>query len=81
MTREEKLKYIKLYDEPPYKGSDAYYMREPWQKFGGVSSGICMRWCWFRDDIILSSATDEDLDKAYKEVKKHNFLKIKNSLK
>lgn len=70
MTREEKLKFIKSYDEPPYKVRDAYYMREPWQKFGGISSGICMKWCWFRDDIILSNVTDKDLDKAYKEIKK-----------
>ena len=72
MSREEKLQFIKSHTEPPYKIKDPYYMREPWEKFGGVSSGICMCWCWYRDEVILSMVTDEDLDKAYKEMKKHN---------
>ena len=80
MTREEKLQFIKLYKEPPYKISDPYYMREPWKEFGGVSSGICMCWCWYRDEIILSTVTDEELDKAYKEIKKFKFKKVTNRL-
>ena len=72
MSREEKLQFIKSHTEPPYKIKDPYYMREPWQKFGGISSGICMCWCWYRDEVILQMVTDEDLDKAYKEMKKHN---------
>lgn len=64
----EILRKIKQHKEPPFLTSDAYYHREPWQKFGVVSSGICMCWCWYRDEIILSKTTDDDLVKALKEM-------------
>lgn len=59
---------IKSYETPPYIEDDAYYKREPWQKFGGVSSGIVMKWCWFRDEVILERATEEDILRAAKEM-------------
>lgn len=55
------LRKIKQHREPPFLKNDIYYHREPWQKFGSVTSGICMEWCWYRDDIILSKVTDKDL--------------------
>lgn len=72
MTREEKLQFIKSYTEPPFDKKDPYYEREPWKRFGGVSSGICQCWCWYRDDVILPMVTDEELNKAYQETKKYH---------
>ena len=68
MTRKEKIAYIKSFEEPPFLEADPYCLREPWQKFGGVSSDINMRWYWFRNDIIELKATNEDVDIAYKEM-------------
>lgn len=62
------LHKIKQHKEPPWHDDDIYWMREPWQKFGGVSSGICMKWCWFRDDVILKRATREDMLLAIKDI-------------
>lgn len=62
------IKTIKSYEQPPFRKDDIYYHREPWQKFGGVSSGICMVWCWYRDDVILEKATPQDIMAAYKEI-------------
>lgn len=59
---------IKRNKEPPWRDDDIYWMRKPWQKFGGVSSGICMKWCWFRDDVILKQATKEDMLLALDEI-------------
>lgn len=73
MTKLEKIKKIKEYEEPPWDDNDIYYHREPWQKFGGVSSGICMNWCWYRDEIIDAKTTDEDVDMAYNETIKYRF--------
>lgn len=63
----EKIRKIKSYGTPPFDEADPYYEREPWQKFGGISSGICMAWGWFRDGVILEKTTDEDIEKALKE--------------
>ena len=73
MTKLEKIKKIKEYEAPPWDDNDIYYHREPWQKFGGVSSGICVKWCWYRDDIINDKTTDEDVDMAYNEIIKVTF--------
>ena len=67
LTRQEKIAFIKSHAEPPQVDDDIYNLRKPWQKFGGVSSGICMCWCWFRDDVIEEKATDEDVDMAFNE--------------
>lgn len=68
MTREEKLKFIKSHKEPPLDKEDIYYLKSPWKKFGCISSGICMCWCWYRDDVILPNITDEELDAAYNAI-------------
>lgn len=78
MTRNDLLaiiRTIKSYSSPPQVEGDAYFEREPWQKFGSVSSGICMKWCWFRDDVILEKATEEDILKADWEMRKSKNLK------
>lgn len=67
MTRQEKIAYIKSFKKPPFSEDDIYNLRYPWQKFGCVSSGICMCWGWWRDDVIEEQATDKDVDVAYKE--------------
>lgn len=67
MTRKEKIQYIKSFSEPPFLNDDIYWHRYPWPLFGGVSSGICMCWCWYREDII-EKASDEDVEAAYKEM-------------
>lgn len=64
----ELIHKIKSYDQPPWDKNDAYWQRDPWQKFGGVSSGICMRWCWYRDDVIMNSTTEEDLLEALRQL-------------
>jgi hypothetical protein len=64
-----KIAEIKSYRKPPFIEADAYYSREPWRKFGGISSGIYMGWCWFRDEYIYSQATEKDIEKAYNEIK------------
>ena len=58
---------IKSHKEPPEDKSDIYNLRYPWQKFGGVSSGIYMVWFWYRDEVILEKATKEDIIFALKE--------------
>ena len=68
LSRTEKIKFIKSFKEPPFLKNDLYYERSPWPKFGSVSSGICMCWCWYRDAYI--SATDDEVDMAYDEIKK-----------
>lgn len=71
MTRNDLLaiiRTIKSYTKPPFIENDAYYEREPWQKFGGISSGIVMKWCWFSDEAILEKATENDILKAAKEI-------------
>ena len=67
LSRSEKIKFIKSFKEPPFLKNDIYYEREPWPKFGGISSGICMCWCWYKDVYI--SATDNEVDMAYDEIK------------
>ena len=62
----ETIHEIKSYKEPPYDKNDPYYTRYPWCKMGGVSSGICEKWYWFPDDMILNnfSGKEEELVKA-----------------
>lgn len=67
VTLLDALQIIKRHSEPPFDKNDPYCLREPWQKFGGVSSGICQCWCWYRDDIIMKNTTDEDIEMALKE--------------
>lgn len=62
------IKRIKQHPHPPFRKDDIYYEREPWQKFGGVSSGICMGWYWYNDYAILQKATKEDMLLALKEL-------------
>lgn len=64
------LNKIKSYDAPPWDDNDIYYHRSPWQKFGGVSSGIVMCWCWYRDSVILEQASVNDIIQAYREITK-----------
>ena len=66
----ELIRRIKSYDQPPWNNKDPYWHRDPWQKFGGVSSGICMRWCWYRDDVIIRNVTEEDLSKAIRQLER-----------
>ena len=58
---------IKKHETPPKREDDPYDLRYPWQKLGGVSSGICMAWCWYWDTVILEKATKEDLIAALSE--------------
>lgn len=60
---------IKRHKEPPYREDDPYCMRYPWQKLGSVSSGICMAWWWYWDNVILEKATKDDLLAAIAEYK------------
>ena len=62
------IKSIKIHVAPPFIASDVYYERKPWPKFGAVSSGICECWCWYRDEVILEKASDEDVILALKEM-------------
>ena len=62
------INQITKYEKPPFKAEDIYYERELWQKFGGVSSGICMRWCWYADFAILMKATEEEIITALTEI-------------
>lgn len=68
----ELIQTIKSHSEPPRNEDDIYNMRYPWQKFGGVSSGICMCWCWYRDDVILEKATKADMLFALNEFDKQS---------
>ena len=63
---------IQSYSEPPKRDDDIYDLRNPWQKFGGVSSGICMAWFWYRDDVIFEKATKEDILLALSELEEMN---------
>lgn len=82
MNNQEKLeilKIIKQHKHPPYLEEDAYYKRQPWQKFGGISSGIFMCWCWYYDEIILAKATDDDLIMALEEIERGDKMIIDKS--
>lgn len=68
----ELIQKIKSHSEPPRDKNDPYYQRYPWNKFGGVSSGICMCWCWYRDDVIFEKATKEDILFALNEFEKQS---------
>ena len=61
------IKYIKSFGDPPLLKDDLYYHRYPWQKFGGLSSGICECWCWYCDEYIYSKTTAEDRKIAKEE--------------
>lgn len=63
---------IKSHSEPPKVDGDAFNTRHPWDKFGGVSSGICQGWFWFRDEVILSRITLDDALAALEEFNKGN---------
>ena len=63
-----KIAEIKSHRTPPFVEEDAYYLREPWQKFGGVG-GFVMGWGWSRDEYIYSQATEKDVEMAYNEIK------------
>lgn len=58
---------IKAHPEPPFRADDSYWTRDPWPKFGGVSSGIVQEWCWFADYVIMQRATARDALKAIAE--------------
>ena len=64
MRREEIIEKI-LRSEPPYDENDIYYTRDNWQKYGGVSSGICMGWCWFKS---VRELPDDELLELYDKV-------------
>lgn len=67
-TTAEKLAFIKSFKEPPFKKDDPFYERNPWSKFGGVSSGICQSWLWYINGTIMSKASESDIDLAYREM-------------
>ena len=66
------LRVIKSYDSPPDVEGDPYCLRDPWHKIGGVSSGICMTWCWYSDSYILEKASVKDIVTAYNEITKEH---------
>lgn len=85
----ELIRKIKSHSEPPRVAGDAFNTRHPWDKFGGVSSGICQGWFWFRDEVILSRITLDDALAALNEFgeacesrmpKKHFTVNIKETL-
>ena len=59
---------IKKYENPPFRKEDIYYLREPWNKLGGVSSGIIMAWGWYYDTVILRKASKAELELALSEL-------------
>jgi hypothetical protein len=67
LSRHERIQFIKSFKHPPLDRNDIYFLRSPWNKFGGVSSGINMAWCWYRDDCI--DASDHEVEVAYNEIK------------
>lgn len=68
MKKISMIVFIKTHKSPPPDVNDPYYLREPWKKFGGVSSGICMEWCWFKTDVIDSLTTIEEVEMAFYEI-------------
>ena len=64
----ELIHKIKSYKEPPWDKHDAYWQRDPWRKFGCVSSGICMCWCWYRDEVIMRNADANDVAEALRQL-------------
>jgi hypothetical protein len=66
----EEIQYIKSFGDPPFLKDDMFYNRKPWNKFGGVSSGICQCWCWYCDEYIYSNTTAEDRQMAKEEMEK-----------
>lgn len=65
---------IKKHEAPPYDKEDMYYKRYPWYLFGGVSSGICEKWYWYTDDMILANACRGAIFDAYYEIEKENKM-------
>lgn len=62
------MEKVRQYPKPPDNKDDLYDEREPWNKLGGVSSGISMGWGWCADYAVLQYATKEDLMRAIKEL-------------
>ena len=69
VKHDKRIDYIKSFDKPPWDENDIYWHRYPWQKFGCVSSGICMAWYWYRDDVILKNCIDEDIEEACQQMR------------
>lgn len=65
----DQIHEIKSYEKPPYLEKDPYYLRYPWDKFGGISSGIYEKWYWYRDTVILGRATEQDIQYALLEIR------------
>jgi hypothetical protein len=70
LTDLDMIHKIKTYKEPPYKKEDMFFTRYPWNLFGGVSSGICEKWYWYYDDMILERASHDAICDAYNELVK-----------
>ena len=56
-----------LKSEPPMNMKDLYHINDFWSKYGGISSGICMKWCWYRSVRELSL---EEVEMIYKKLKR-----------
>lgn len=56
-----------LKSEPPMSLRDPYHTKDFWSKYGGVSSGICMKWCWYRSVRGLQL---EEVELIYKKLKR-----------
>ena len=61
---EQMLKEIKSHRTPPEKENDPYFCRYPWNKLGAYFDG----YGWFKNEIIISQATEKDIQIAYDEI-------------
>jgi hypothetical protein len=64
MSREEMIEKI-LKSKPPYDKSDIYYTRDNWSRYGGISSGAYVCWCWFKS---VRELPDDELLELYNKV-------------
>ena len=65
-----------LKSEPPMNNDDPYHLKDFWHKYGIVSSGICMCWCWYRS---VRGLPLEELELIYKKLKRSKLKWIKQS--
>jgi hypothetical protein len=49
-----------------------YYTRSPWCSFAAVCGYICEFQDWYKDEIILQKATDEEIESVYNYMKNHH---------
>ena len=74
------IQRVKSHGLPPYREDDPYYERQPWKKFGCISSDLGGVWRWYDTDVIINeyNLTTEDIVLAEQEIEESWIDKAEN---